>query len=76
MFGSYSWGNNNTPIIRYVRSSGGYKKRWLNMNSNLENIAISFEKGNMAYFDEKLPIPMFDLLHSFRTYGYFHSDYK
>ena len=26
--GSYSWGNNNTPIIRYVRSSGGAKKRW------------------------------------------------
>lgn len=25
--GSYSWGNNNTPIIRYVRSSGGYKSR-------------------------------------------------
>ena len=25
--GSYSWGNNNTPVIRYVRSSGGYKKR-------------------------------------------------
>jgi hypothetical protein len=25
--GSYSWGNNNTPFIRYVRSSGGYKER-------------------------------------------------
>lgn len=24
---SCGWGNNNTPIIRYVRACGGYKKR-------------------------------------------------
>jgi len=25
--GSYSWGVNNNPVIRYVRSNGGLKKR-------------------------------------------------
>lgn len=25
--GSYSWGVNNNPVIRYIRSNGGLKRR-------------------------------------------------
>ena len=46
------------------------------MVANLINIAIAFDECNMKYFNGKLPIPMFDLLHSFRTCGYFHCDYE
>ena len=46
------------------------------MVANLGNIAKAFDKYNRAYFEGKLPIPMFDLLHSFRTCGYFHCDYE
>ena len=41
------------------------------MIANLGNIAEAFDKYNRAYFEGKLPVPMFDLLHSFRTCGYF-----
>lgn len=41
------------------------------MVANLVNMAEAFERYNRAYFEGKLPIPMFDLLHSFRTCGYF-----
>lgn len=46
------------------------------MVANLINIAIAFDECNMKYFNGKLPIPIFDLLHSFRTCGYFHCDYE
>ena len=46
------------------------------MIANTVNIAIAFNECNMKYFDGKLPIPIFDLLHSFRTCGYFHCNYK
>ena len=46
------------------------------MVANLDNMLITFDECNMKYFEGKLPIPMFDLLHSFRTCGYFHCDYE
>lgn len=45
------------------------------MVANFENIAIFFDKCNIAYFEGKLPVPMFDLLHSFRMCGYFNCNY-
>ena len=41
------------------------------MVANLSNIAESFNKCNKAYFEGILPIPQFDLLHSYKTCGYF-----
>lgn len=41
------------------------------MVANLANIAEAFDNYNKTYFEGKLPVPMFDLLHSFRTCGYF-----
>ena len=41
------------------------------MVANLVNLAETFNKCNNAYFEWKLPVPQFDLLHSFRTCGYF-----
>lgn len=46
------------------------------MVANLINITMTFDECNMKYFDGKLPVPAFDLLHSFRTCGYFHCDYE
>lgn len=46
------------------------------MVANLDNMLITFDECNMKYFEGKLPIPQFDLLHSFRTCGYFHCDYE
>ena len=46
------------------------------MVANLDNMLITFDECNMKYFEGKLPIPMFDLLHSFRTCGYFHCKYE
>ena len=46
------------------------------MVANHENMFLTFDKCNMKYFEGKLPFPMFDLLHSFRTCGYFHCDYE
>jgi len=37
------------------------------MVANLVNLAETFSKCNNAYFEGKLPVPQFDLLHSFRT---------
>ena len=41
------------------------------MVANLANIAEAFDEYNRSYFEGMLPVPMFDLLHSFRTCGYF-----
>ena len=41
------------------------------MVANLVNMAEAFDRYNRTYFEGKLPIPMFNLLHSFRTCGYF-----
>ena len=41
------------------------------MVANLVNLAETFDKCNNAYFEGKIPAPQFDLLHSFRTCGYF-----
>ena len=46
------------------------------MVANLVNLAETFNKCNNAYFEGKLPVPQFDLLHSFRTCGYFCCDYE
>lgn len=46
------------------------------MVANFSNMLDAFCLYNEKYFDGKLPIPMFDLLHSFRTCGYFNCDYK
>lgn len=46
------------------------------MVANIQNLQLAFNQCNMKYFEGKLPIPMFDLLHSFRTCGYFHCDYE
>lgn len=41
------------------------------MVANPLNIRLTFDECNINFFDGKLPIPLFDLLHSFRTCGYF-----
>lgn len=46
------------------------------MVANIQNLQLAFNQCNMKYFEGKLPIPMFDLLHSFRTCGYFNCDYE
>lgn len=46
------------------------------MVANLLNIQFAFDECNEKYFEGQLPIPMFDLLHSFRTCGYFNCDYE
>lgn len=46
------------------------------MIANLQNMQLAFNQCNMKYFEGKLPIPMFDLLHSYRTCGYFNCDYE
>ena len=46
------------------------------MVANHDNMLDTFCRCNDKYFEGKLPIPLFDLLHSFRTCGYFHCDYE
>lgn len=46
------------------------------MVANHDNMLLTFDTCNMKYFDGRLPVPTFDLLHSFRTCGYFHCDYE
>ena len=46
------------------------------MVANYDNMLDTFTSCNIKYFEGKLPAPMFDLLHSFRTCGYFHCDYE
>ncbi len=46
------------------------------MVANYANMLDAFCLYNEKYFEGKLPIPMFDLLHSFRTCGFFHCDYE
>ena len=41
------------------------------MIANLVNMADVFDKCNKAYFEGKLPISQFDLLHSYLLCGYF-----
>lgn len=50
--------------------------RHIIMVANIQNIQLAFNKCNEKYFECKLPIPMFDLLHSFRTCGYCQCDYE
>lgn len=46
------------------------------MVANFSNMLDAFCLYNEKYFEGKLPIPMFDMLHSFRTCGYFNCDYE
>lgn len=39
------------------------------MVANIENMQLAFNECNEKYFEGKLPIPMFELLHSFKTCG-------
>ena len=41
------------------------------MVANMVNMAEAFDRYNRTYFEGRLPIPMLNLLHSFRTCGYF-----
>lgn len=42
------------------------------MVANHDNMLLTFDTCNMEYFEGKLLFPQFDLLHSYRTCGYFH----
>ena len=46
------------------------------MVANFSNMLDAFCQYNEKYFEGILPIPMFDLLHSFRTCGYCQCDYE
>ena len=41
------------------------------MVANHDNMLLTFDTCNMEYFDGKLLFPQFELLHSYRTCGYF-----
>ena len=41
------------------------------MVASQQNMLITFDECNMKFFEGKLLSPQFDLLHSFRTCGYF-----
>ena len=41
------------------------------MVANQQNMLLTFDECNMKYFEGKLVFPQFDLLHSYRTCGYF-----
>ena len=41
------------------------------MVANQHNMLLTFDECNMKYFEGQLLFPQFDLLHSFRTCGYF-----
>lgn len=41
------------------------------MIANHDNMLVTFDECNMKYFEGKLLFPQFDLLHSYRTCGYF-----
>ena len=41
------------------------------MVANQHNMLLTFDECNMKYFEGKLLFPQFDLLHSYRTCGYF-----
>jgi hypothetical protein len=43
---------------------------------NVEKLEYYFNLYNIAYFDSELPIPKFDVLHSYRTCGYFNCSYN
>lgn len=42
------------------------------MVANHDNMLLTFDTCNMEYFEGKLLFPQFDLLHSFKTCGFFH----
>ena len=42
------------------------------MVANPNNMLLTFDTCNMKYFEGKLLFPQFDLLHSFKTCGFFH----
>ena len=41
------------------------------MVANHDNMLLTFDTCNMEYFEGKLLFPQFDILHSYRTCGYF-----
>lgn len=41
------------------------------MVANHDNMLLTFDTCNMEYFEGKLLFPQFELLHSYRTCGYF-----
>ena len=41
------------------------------MVANQQNMLLTFDECNIKYFEGKLLFPQFDLLHSYRTCGYF-----
>lgn len=41
------------------------------MVANYDNMLLTFDTCNMEYFEGKLLFPQFELLHSYRTCGYF-----
>lgn len=41
------------------------------MVANQQNMLLTFDECNMKYYEGKLLFPQFDLLHSYRTCGYF-----
>lgn len=45
------------------------------MVADADNMRITFIKCNNAYFDGKLPLPNFGLVHSYDTCAYFHYSY-
>lgn len=46
------------------------------MVANYDNMIDTFNRCNLKYFEGKLLFPQFDVLHSFRTCGYFRCDYN
>ena len=45
------------------------------MVANIDNMEVTFKKCNKAYFEGKLPLPSFGLVHSYDTCAYFHYSY-
>ena len=46
------------------------------MVASHDNMLLTFDECNMKYFEGKLLFPQFDLLHSYRTCGYFQCSYR
>ena len=42
------------------------------MVASQQNMLLTFDECNMKFFEGKLLFPQFDLLHSYRTCGYFY----
>lgn len=46
------------------------------MVANLENMTCVFNMCNANYFEEKLPLPTFEVTHSYKNCAYFHFNYE